>query len=100
MLIGYYKCSIKSGRNADFPIHVLYAYDKDWGENVLRQRGLLGNRILSRLAHQHEIDSREKSWRATSYKYKNVEELASDEELAGTSREFIALIKKSFERIT
>lgn len=95
MDIGYYKCKTEKGRNAEFPIHVMYDL-RSWNESVLRQRGLLGNRVVSRPATPHEIDVVENNVRAVSYKYRNIGELIDDEKRAGSSDEFISLLRKIF----
>ena len=96
MKIGYYKCTSKTERNAAYPIHVLYDI-KSWDESVLRQRCLLGNRVISRLAMPHEEEVVRNSHRAVSYKYHDLAGLIRDEERAGTSPEFTAKLREAFK---
>jgi len=95
MIIGYYKCTAKVERNALYRIHVLYDL-LAWEESVLRQRCLLGNRVASRPATRHEEKVVQHSWRAVSYKYQGINELIQDEERAGSSPEFIGLLRNVF----
>lgn len=94
--VGYYLCKAKASRNAEFPIHVLFAYDKDWPESVLRQRGLLGNRLLDREPTQDEIDIRESKTRAWSMKYHNIDSLIEDERRVGVDESFIDQLRSAF----
>lgn len=95
MIIGYYRCTAKSERNAAFPIHVLYDI-LAWEESVLRQRCLLGNRVASRPAMPHEEEIVQHSYRGVSYKYHDIDELIRDEERAGSSTEFLDLLRNVF----
>jgi len=95
MIIGYYKCTSKTLRNAIFPIHVLYDIHA-WDESVLRQRCLLGNRVASRAAMPHEEEVVQHSYRAISYKYHNIDELIRDEKRANSSPEFLDLLHNVF----
>lgn len=94
-MIGYYKCSAKTSRNAEFPIHVLYDI-QGWPENTLKQRGLLGGRVAIRPADEEERRVIEGNLRAVSYKYKNVDSLCEDEKRCGRSPEFIDTLRKVF----
>lgn len=95
MKIGIYKSHSKTPRNMGWV--VCYAFDKDWEENVLRQRCLLGNRVFHREAFPHEVEEREHNWRAVSYKYDNIESLLADERRAGCDEETIEKIRTALE---
>lgn len=94
--VGYYLCKAKVTRNAEYPIHVVFAYDKDWPENVLRQRGLLGNRLLDRDPTQSEIEIRKSKTRAWSIKYLDIESLIEDERRVGVDESFIEQLRSAF----
>lgn len=91
MKIGIYKSHSKTPRNMGYA--VLYAFDTDWEESVLRQRCLLGNRKFVRDAFPHEIEERRNSWRAISYKYYDIESLLADERRAGCDEKTIRAIR-------
>jgi hypothetical protein len=78
ILIGYYRCTAKVERNAQFPIHVLFNI-KDWPENVLKQRCLLGNRFFHRPATPGEVEAHAGNKRAMSYVYRSARALIEDE---------------------
>lgn len=103
MRIGYYICSRTKGRNARYPIHVLYAYNADWPESVLAARGLCGNRVWSRAAFPHEVGVRTGSYRAVSYGYESLDALLADEDRAGCTMEQLdmlaAVITRGLPRI-
>lgn len=94
--VGYYLCKAKAARNAEYPIHVVFAYDKDWPEAVLRQRGLLGNRLLDREPTPNEIEIRESKTRAWSMKYKDLDSLIEDERRVGVDDDFIEQLRSNF----
>lgn len=94
--VGYYACSVKSGRNAAFPIHVLFAFDRDWEEGSLRQRGLLGNRRAWRWPTPNEIKEVDGLKRAHSVAYRNVEDLITDERASGTDEDFCLMLIRLF----
>ena len=95
--VGYYACSVRKGRNAEFPIHVLYAFDRDWEEGSLRQRGLLGNRRAWRWPTDDEVSDLAERKRAHSLAYRDVESLIADERSAGTDEEFCLRLRSLFQ---
>lgn len=108
MKIGYYKCTAKARKpgqavlaqhdNHIYLIHVLYNYDRDWPEGVLKQRCLLGNRFFSRAALPHEVGVVRGNKRAVSYRYRDIAGLVEDERRAGISEETIAAMVAAFPK--
>lgn len=99
-LIGYYECRATTQRNAEYPIHVLVAFNKDWPENVLKQRGLLGGRRASRPMTEREIEGHSQNVRAQSYKYRTLAGLLEDEARCGASPEFLAELQAAFQHLS
>lgn len=95
MLIGYYRFTGKAkSKNAKWPIHVLYNFDKDWDGNIISRRAL--DFVLSREAHPHEVESNEKRMRAQSYRYESLDKLIEDERNAETDQAFIDKLIAAF----
>lgn len=99
MKIGYYFCTAKTERNAQYPIHVLVNFDKDWPENVLRQRALLGNRFCVREATADEIVIHQSRKRAQSYKYQSFAALLEDEQRSCPSEEFLQALERAWSAL-
>lgn len=98
-LIGYYECHAGARRNAEYPIHVLVAYNQDWPENVLKQRGLLGNRRAERPMTGEEIAGHTQDHRVRSYKYRTLQGLLEDEARCGSSTEFLDQLRSAFQHL-
>lgn len=94
--VGYYACTAKAERNAEFPIHVVFAFDKDWPESVLRQRGLLGNRRIDRAPTSDEVKQRNSMARAFSLKYRSLDELIEDEQNCGSDEHWVEQLRSAF----
>ena len=92
MKIGIYKSHAKVLRNRGFV--VVYNFNKDWDEKVLRNRGLLGGRFFVREAFPHEEAEVKRCHRAVSYSYPDIETLLADERRAGCTEEVIEQIQK------
>ena len=90
MNVGYYVCYGK-GRNAEFPIHLLFNDTDDWPNRIISRRALVLK--LSRKATKEEEKVCDSSWRAVSLKYRTFKELIEDEKRVGVSDEFIQLLK-------
>lgn len=96
LALGYYRCTAKVERNARFPIHVMFAFARDWPERVLLQRGLLGNRRLEREPNDEETEIVANNIRAVSLRYECIEDLIEDERRCGTEETFIARLEAAF----
>jgi hypothetical protein len=93
MKVGIYKSRARTERNKGFV--VIYNFDKDWEEGVLKNRALLGNRVFVRDAFPHEEECVEKNWRAVSYKYVDIEGLIADERRAGCDERTLTVIREA-----
>lgn len=99
MNIGYYYCTAKVERNATYLIHVVFNYDVDWPENVLRQRSLLGNRFCERTATEEEVEITNSHKRARSMKYQSIALLLEDERRACPDPAFLARLEQSWRAL-
>ena len=99
MKIGFYACSRTKGRNAEWPIHMVFNYDKDWPENILQRRGLCGNRFFDREATLEEVMECDSFWYAHELRYKSIEELVADERRCKIDEATIKKLVEQYESV-
>lgn len=94
-MMGYYRCTAKSARNAEFPIHVLVAHNLDWPETVIQKRALTLR--ARRPMDARELAIRKRCFRAGSMKYKTLAGLIEDERATGQGEDFITQLQIAFK---
>ncbi len=92
--VGYYECGVKTGRNAEFPIVVLFDHGQ-WSRNVIKARGLDGRHKCTRLATPEEVAAHTGP-RLMSYRYRTLDGLIEDESAVCPDASFVETLKTLF----